>query len=56
TGYLAERWPNNTAKTTIWDRSLFTEAEMEHEPASVINRGHVAARYYKELAKEVINE
>ena len=53
-GYLAERWPNNIAKTTIWDRSLFTEAEMEHEPASVINRGHVAARYYKELAKEVI--
>lgn len=55
TSYLNERWPSNTAKTTIWDRSLFTEAEMEHEPASVINKGHVAARYYKELAKEVIN-
>lgn len=54
TDYLAERWPNNIASTTIWDRSLFTEAEMEHEPASVVNRGHVAARYYKELAKEVI--
>lgn len=54
TSYLKERWPNNTAKTTIWDRSLFTEAEMEHEPASIINKGHVAARYYKELAREVI--
>ncbi|WP_206208453.1 AAA family ATPase [Vibrio sp. H11] len=52
--YLANRWPNNTANTTIWDRSLFTEAEMEHEPASVVNRGHVAAVYYKDLAKEVI--
>ncbi|NOH36535.1 ParA family protein [Vibrio chagasii] len=55
TGYLRERWPENTAKTTIWERSLFTEAEMEHEPASIVNRGHVAALYYKELAKEVIN-
>lgn len=52
--YLAQRWPNNTANTTIWERSLFTEAEMEHEPASVVNRGHAAAVYYKELAKEVI--
>lgn len=52
--YLASRWPNNTAKTIIWDRSLFAESEYEHEPASVINRGHVAARYYKELAKEII--
>ncbi|MCD9496863.1 MULTISPECIES: ParA family protein [Photobacterium] len=53
-GYLQGRWPKNTAKTTIWDRSLFTEAEMLHEPASVVKSGHVAARYYKELAKEVI--
>ena len=52
--YLSGRWPDNTSKTTIYDRSLFTEAEMEHEPASVINRGHVAARYYKDLAREVI--
>ncbi|MGR5333667.1 ParA family protein [Photobacterium damselae] len=52
--YLAGRWPNNTANITIWERSLFTEAEMVHEPVSVVNKGHVAARYYKELAKEVI--
>ncbi len=52
--YLQSRWPDNTAKTTIWDRSAFTDAEMQHEPVSVVNRGHVAARYYKELAKEVI--
>lgn len=54
TSYLQSRWPDNTAKTTIWERSVFSEAEMQHEPVSVINRGHVAARYYKELAKEVI--
>lgn len=52
--YLSERWPENKSKTIIWDRSLFTDAEFEHEPASVTNRGHVAARYYKELAREVI--
>ncbi|GAL15144.1 hypothetical protein JCM19233_6162 [Vibrio astriarenae] len=55
TEYLQERWPNNHSKTVIWARSLFTEAEYSHEPASVINAGHVAARYYKELAKEFIN-
>lgn len=54
--YLSARWPNNTASTIIWDRSLFSEAEMEHEPASVINKGHVAARYYKALAKEVLSK
>jgi len=52
--YLKSRWPNNSAKTTVWQRSLFTEAEFEHEPASVINPGHVAAAYYKKLAKEVM--
>lgn len=52
--YLTARWPNNTAKTTIWDRSLFSEAEFEHSPASALNPGHVAAVYYKDLAKEVI--
>jgi chromosome partitioning protein len=55
TEYLQERWPNNHSKTVIWARSLFTEAEYSHEPASVISAGHVAARYYKELAKEFIN-
>jgi chromosome partitioning protein len=54
--YLKSRWPDNTAKTTIWARSLFTEAEFEHEPASVINPGHTAAGYYKKLAKEVIKK
>ena len=54
TSYLSERWPEQISKTTIWDRTLFTEAEMEHEPASTINKGHVAAMYYKNLAKEVI--
>ncbi len=54
TEYLTERWPNNTSKTVIWERSLFTEAEFEHEPASVIKAGHVAASYYKDLAKEII--
>lgn len=52
--YLATRWPNNTAKTTIWERAIFSDAEMEHEPVSVVNKGHVAARFYKDLAREVI--
>lgn len=55
TEYLSERFPNNTAKTTIWDRTLFTDAEFEHEPASVVSSGHVAAVFYKKLAKEVLS-
>lgn len=55
TEYIQERWPDNHSKTTIWARSLFTEAEYNHEPASVLNAGHAAARYYKELAKEFID-
>ena len=53
--YLKTRWPDNIAKTTIRQSTLFTEAELEHEPASVINPGHVAAGFYKKFAKEVIN-
>ena len=53
--YLSSRWPNNTTKTTIWERSLFSDAEIEHEPASVINKGHAAAIFYKNLAQEIIN-
>ena len=52
--YLSERWPNNTAKTTIWKRELFTEAEMEHLPASVLKPGHDAALYYRDLARELV--
>ncbi|RBW47287.1 ParA family protein [Psychromonas sp. B3M02] len=54
-GYLKSRWVENTSKTTIWARSLFTEAEFEHEPASITNPGHVAASFYKKLAMEVDN-
>lgn len=53
--YLKSRWPNNIAKTTIRQSTLFTEAELEHEPASVINPGHIAAGFYKKFAKEVMN-
>lgn len=53
--YLSERWPNNTAKTTIWDRAAFSEAELEHEPISVIRPKHEAATFYKNLAEEIIN-
>ncbi|EDQ00903.1 Chromosome partitioning ParA family protein [Shewanella benthica KT99] len=53
--YLAGRWPNNTSKTVIWERSLFTEAEFEHEPVSALKAGHVASSYYKDLAKELIS-
>lgn len=52
--YLQERWPLNTAKTTIYERSLFVEAELEHLPASILNKGHSASRYYKDLALEII--
>lgn len=54
--YLSVRWPNNVSKTTIWDKTLFTAAEMDHEPASVVNAGHVAAMYYRDLAREVITD
>lgn len=52
--YLSERWPDNTAKTIIWERSLFTEAEFEHEPVSALKKGHVAASYYRDLAREIL--
>ncbi len=52
--YLKERWPEQTTKTIVWERSLFVEAEFEHKPASVTNKSHVAARYYKDLAREVV--
>ncbi len=51
---------NDRAKIKVLERDLKkalkkeSEAEMQHEPVSVVNRGHVAARYSKELAKEVI--
>lgn len=53
--YLATRWPNNTAKTTVYDRVAFAEAEAEHKPMSVLSKSHVASMYYKDLAKEVID-
>jgi len=55
TEYLKERWPEQTTNTVIWERSLFVEAEFEHNPASITNKAHVAARYYKDLAKEIID-
>lgn len=54
--YLAERWPENHAKTIIYHRSVFGDAEQEHVPVSVLNAGHEAARYYKSLATEIIND
>jgi len=55
TEYLAGRFPNNTAKTTIWYREVFGDAELDHEPVSVFSKGHQAAMFYKNLAKEVID-
>ncbi|MBV7264345.1 AAA family ATPase [Photobacterium sp. WH24] len=54
--YLSERWPDNHVKTTIYARTLFGDAEQEHVPASVLNAGHEAARYYKSLAGEILND
>lgn len=56
TAYLKSLWPDNTSSTTIYSRTLFAEAEQEHTPASVLKPGHVAAVFYKKLAKEVIND
>lgn len=53
--YCEERFPDNTAKTTIWQRSDFTDAEFRSLPCSVANPASEAAMYYKNLANEVIN-
>lgn len=53
--YLQARWPNNTAKTIIFDRAIFTEAELDYEPLSAYQKGHAAAMYYKNFAKEVLS-
>ncbi|NQY65398.1 MAG: ParA family protein [Alteromonadaceae bacterium] len=53
--YLSERWPNNKSKTIIWERTLFSAAEMQHKPVSIVHSGHTAAIYYQELAREVIS-
>lgn len=54
--YTGERWPDKVAKTKIMDRSVFDDAEREHLPLSVFNKGHAAARYYNNLAAEIIND
>lgn len=52
--YLSSSWPNNVSKTVIYERAIFTEAEAAHEPLSAFKSGDVAAMYYKNLAKEVL--
>ena len=54
--YLQERWPDNTTKTKIYSRALFKGAEKDHVPASVFSSSHPAARFYLNLAKEILND
>lgn len=54
--YLAERFPHNIAQTTIWHRqSDFENAEFDHVPVSVYKSSSATAMYYKNFAKEVID-
>lgn len=54
--YLAERFPYNVAQTTIWHRqSDFENAELDHVPVSVYKSSSTTAMYYKNFAKEVID-
>ena len=54
--YLAERFPHNIAQTTVWHRqSDFENAELDHVPVSVYKSSSATAMYYKNFAKEVID-
>ncbi|MHC5780321.1 ParA family protein [Aliivibrio fischeri] len=54
--YLAERFPHNVSQTTIWHRqSDFENAELDHLPVSVYKSSSPTAMYYKNFAKEVID-
>lgn len=52
--YLNSRWPDRLAKTIIYDRAAFIEAELEHQPVSYYSTGNVAAVYYKDFVKELL--
>ncbi|WP_028113443.1 ParA family protein [Ferrimonas kyonanensis] len=52
--YLAALHPERQTETVIWSRSVFKDAATEGEPLSVVKPGHVAAMYYRNLAREVI--
>lgn len=51
--YLDASWPNNQAKTIIYERAVVVKAESAHEPVSVFAPNHVAASFYKSLALEL---
>ncbi|KEY91493.1 chromosomal partitioning protein (plasmid) [Candidatus Photodesmus blepharus] len=54
--YCFERFPNNTAKTYIWEKlGAFRNAELRHLPVSVAQPASEAAMYYKRFSEEVIN-
>ncbi|GAM71730.1 chromosome (plasmid) partitioning protein parA [Vibrio sp. JCM 19236] len=52
--YCGERFPDNMAQTYIWHRTIFAEAESVHKPMSMYKSSDVAAMWYKNFAKEVI--
>ncbi|MBO1273582.1 ParA family protein [Shewanella sp. 4t3-1-2LB] len=52
---IQAQWPNSVAKTVIWDRSVFGEAELSRMPVSLFAPGHPAAAYYKDFAREIMN-
>jgi chromosome partitioning protein len=52
--YCAERFPENTALTTIWLREPISDAERVHKPISLFSPSHEAAMFYKKLSKEVL--
>ena len=52
--YISELWPNNMAKTWIWNRAAFRKAEADNMPVSMFAPGDNAAMFYKDLAKELV--
>ncbi len=54
--YLSERFPHNVSQTTVWHRqSDFENAELDHVPVSVYRPSSATAMYYKNFAREVID-
>lgn len=53
--YLKSLWPDKIAKTIIYNRIDFKKAAQEHQPISYHNKGSVAAVYYKDFVKELLN-
>ncbi len=52
--YCSDRFPDNMARTYIWEKSVFKKAENVNKPLSMHQPGDVAAMYYKNFAKEVL--